>query len=285
MLKGGHDQAAGLRRLFAPRQIPVIAVVGGQAGIGATHIACALAVHLASRRVAITLIDEHRGPRSATTVLGAQVRYDLAQAVQGDVRSDQAVATVADRLQLVSAARLADAGEIAQAGRSSRVTECWNRLVRSSDVVIIDARLNESGRLSSLAAKADTVAVVATAGSAGVMGSYLRLKAIAQEHRQVRVGLIVNRTESQVQAASIHENMDGLARKQCGRGLEFFGALSVVPAWRADRPGDSESSQVRSLAQILLPTLAEQAFSPVSEARQHAGGSSPGLASTAAFAV
>lgn len=285
VLKGGYDQAAGLRRLFAPRQVPVIALVGGQAGIGATHIACALALHLVSRSVAVTLIDEHRGPRSAATVLGARVRFDLAQAVQGDVRCEQAMASLADRFQLVTAARLADAGDAATLGRASSFADCWNRLARTSDVLLIDAKVNKSGLLSPLAAKAATVAVVADAGSAGVMGSYLRLKAIAQQRPDARVGILVNRAESPAQAASIHENMNGLAQKQFGRPLEFFGALSVLPAWHSGRPGEHEPSQIHFLAQRLLPASAGQGAVPISDPRQHAGIAPAELARTAAFAV
>lgn len=282
MLKGGHDQAAGLRRLFAPRRIPVIAVVGGQGGAGATHVACALAVHLAALRLAVTLIDEHRGERSAATVLGARVRYDLAQAVQGDVRYEQVVSNVADRLQLVTAARLADGGDFSLGGTSSHFADCWNGLLRHSDVVLIDARLHKGGRLSKLADKAGTVVVVATAGSAGVTGSYLRLKAISREHPDAQAGIIVNRAESAAQAAAIHENMDGLARKQHGRGIELFGALPAAPIGR--RPAAS-NSEVSSLVQRLLPGLLEPSTSPFPQMPQQASNSMASLASIAALAV
>jgi len=282
VLKGGHDQAAGLRRLFAPRRIPVIAVVGGQGGIGATHVACALAAHLASLGLATTLVDEHRGARCAATVLGARVRYDLAQAAQGDVRHEQAVTIVADRLQLVTAARLADVGDISQQGGFGRFAECWNGLMRGSDVILVDAKLNQGRRLSALAEQAGKVAVVAAAGSAGVTGSYLRLKAISQEHPDVGVGIIVNRAESAAQAAAIHENMDGLVRKQHGRGIELFGAFPVAPIGRRTQYANSE---ICLLVERLLPGLVGRVTSLFPEASQPVGSSTGRLAPTAALAV
>lgn len=232
MLKLDDDQAAGLRRLFRRTAPTVVAVVGGQAASGATRIACALAEELAARGVTATLVDEHRGPRGAGSVLDVRFRYDLWQVVNGDVPLQHAAVAVNDRLRFISAARLAQHREHLDEAQRASLEHCWQRLNAGSEVVVIDASVHAGGKFSPLAAKAGVVAVVTGSGSAAVMGSYLTLKSIAQARRSARLGIIVNRAADAHQAAHIGENMRGLIRQQLGRSMDFFGFAPVVSDWR-----------------------------------------------------
>lgn len=232
MLKLHDDQAAGLRRLFRRTAPTVVAVVGGQAASGATRIACALAEQLAARAMTVTLIDEHRSPRGAASVLDVRFRYDLWQVVNGDVPLQHAAVAVNDRLRFISAARLAQRREQLDEAQRGSLEHCWPRLNAGSEVVVIDASVHAGGKFSPLAAKAGVIAVVTGSGSAAVMGSYLTLKSIAQARRSARLGIIVNRAADAHQAAYIGENMRGLIRQQSGRSMEFFGFAPVAPDWR-----------------------------------------------------
>lgn len=232
MLKLNDDQAAGLRRLFRRTAPKVVAVVGGQAASGATRIACALAERLAAHGVMATLIDEHRSPRGAASVLDVRFRYDLWQVVNGDVPLQRAAVAVNDRLRFLSAARLAQRRDQLDEVQRSSLEQCWPHLSAGSEVVVIDANIHAGGKLSPLAAKAAVIAVVTGSGSAAVMGSYLTLKSIALALRSARLGVVVNRAADAQQAAYIGENMRGLIRQQLGRSMEFFGFAPVVSDWR-----------------------------------------------------
>lgn len=225
-----RDQADGLRRMF--RRAPaVVAVAGVRPGSGATRVACTLALELAARGVAVTLIDEHRGEANATALLRARARFDLWQAVNGDARVSQTMVWAEENLRVVPAARLAQHPEQLDDARQARLEQCWKVVAAGSDAFVIDARLSEDGRLSPLAARAGQFALVGGSDSAAVMGAYLVLKQIALRHAPPNLGMVINRAADASQAQRIADNLGGLLHAQLGRRLDVFGWLPRVAQW------------------------------------------------------
>lgn len=92
-----------------------------------------------ARGMAVTLVDEHRGQGSATAILGARARYDLLQAVNGDVPLTQAVVIASEPLRLIPAARLAQRTAGRDAPQHSRLTQSWRSLCSACDLILVDA--------------------------------------------------------------------------------------------------------------------------------------------------
>ncbi len=77
------DQAAGLRRLSAPRNVKVIAITGGKGGVGKTLTAVNLGAALARLGRSTMLLDADFGLANVDVLLGMKARLNLEHVVSG----------------------------------------------------------------------------------------------------------------------------------------------------------------------------------------------------------
>src|SRR4051812_6933210 len=110
-----QDQAAGLRRLLAPRAMRVLPLLGAT---GATHQACtaaALARGLSDVGCRVLIADESHG--EVAQDLGLRARFELSHVIGGDKELARVVMAASDSIAVLPAARgLARIGDAATAG-------------------------------------------------------------------------------------------------------------------------------------------------------------------------
>src|SRR5262249_7614492 len=78
------DQAAGLRRMTAPRPVKVVAITGGKGGVGKTLVAVNLGAALAQLGRSAMLFDADLGLANVDVLLGLHTRLNLEHVVSGE---------------------------------------------------------------------------------------------------------------------------------------------------------------------------------------------------------
>lgn len=209
------DQAEGLRRLLARRPLRVVTLLGAQRGAGVTTAAINLAAGLCHHGKRALVIDEYAGttdPVSGTT--------SFADIVEGRVLLEDAFAAHADH-QSVTVLAAGDTRLDHLSGEQQIAA-----LDGDADLVVIDARLDETGTLSPLAASAHDIVVVMGADATSLTGAYGLIKRLHFQHANQQFRLLFNRVAHPADAQGIYQNLSGVATRYLGISLTPAGVVS-----------------------------------------------------------
>ncbi|MBO9649257.1 MAG: flagellar biosynthesis protein FlhG [Variovorax sp.] len=186
------DQADGLRRLLANTQTRVIAIAGMSRRDGVTTTAMNLAAALVHQGKDVSLVDEQRPDHgSAAAVWGIEVP-----------------------------------GVAAECGVEVLPTphpSADPRAFRHSGVVLIDAALDEEGRLSPLAQQADELVLVLQPNAASITTTYAGIKRLHYAHGLMQLRFLVNRASGIDEAQKIMTNLASTGSRYLAVSLEPAG--------------------------------------------------------------
>ena len=138
MHDGSLDQAAGLRRLSAPRSAKVIAITGGKGGVGKTLTAVNLGAALARLGRNTMLLDADFGLANVDVLLGMKARLNLEHVVSGQCALEDVVLTASSGLRVVPASsgsiNMASMSRLQHAG----LIGAFSQLMEPLDVLLVD---------------------------------------------------------------------------------------------------------------------------------------------------
>jgi flagellar biosynthesis protein FlhG len=223
LVSDAGDQAEGLRQILAFSRARTIAVVAGTRGAGATtcvsNIACALAA--SGKRVLV--VDENDGANAAQA-FGLTPASDLEDVVEGVCELDEVLLAGPTDVTILPAARAARALAQLDATAQQRAVECFAKLDRAADIVLLDVS-HDVQEPSAFARAAQEVVVIVSPGPTSVTGGYAAIKRMTHAHGRRRFRLLVNRATDRDTAALIHENMACVATRHLNIAIEFMGAV------------------------------------------------------------
>lgn len=239
-----EDQAAGLRRLFAPPPCRIVGLVAARPGVGLTTCLRALAVSLAERGRRVLSIE---APERRPTPPGpwAALPQGLEAVIAGRRRLSEVVAdgpAGIQRLLLdVPASHLALLSAPAQQALSEAFADLGGRY----DAVLVSAAQGERIETLAPALAAQQIVVLLDARAASITAAYAAMKQMAQHYGQRRFHLLLNRTRGDGEAEVICNNIALAA----GRFLKLRpDVLGVVPE-------DAKARQAHRLGRSVLETF------------------------------
>lgn len=214
------DQAEGLRRLLAKSGSRVIAVTGGSAGVGSTTIVVNLAAALAQQGKDVLVVDECLGDKSVSAMLGGvRGAGNFAAVMRGEMTLDEATAQHVLGFSVLAASRHNREGHsAAQLGAVLR---------GSADIVLIDAELDEQGRLSPLAMQAHDLMIVTRVAAQAITDAYACMKRLHYAHATAQFRVLVNHVHSVDDAHTAFVNLAGVAGRYLTVSLEDAGCIAA----------------------------------------------------------
>lgn len=216
-----EDQAAGLRRLFAGAGAPAVLAFSGEA-CGA--LLAGLARGLAAAGKEVLVIDEHAGERTVAAAFGLRPRYDLIQAVNGDVPAGQVLQQAGAGIRLLPAARAARQCARLAPDLRRALGEALRRLQRCSDIVLIHGTPREADGLAVLLAQPPRRIVVVTPESESITAAYARMKRLAQGGDCRDFELVVLHARDGTEARTVLANLSGVAGRHLGARVAPLGS-------------------------------------------------------------
>ncbi|RDU98356.1 MinD/ParA family ATP-binding protein [Trinickia dinghuensis] len=222
MAKQVTDQAEGLRRLLAKSGSRVVAVTGGPMGVGCTSTIVNLAAGLAALGKDVLVIDERLGVNSVSAMLGGLRGAGLLRAVlDGEIALEQACARHELGFSVLAASRENCAGYSA--------AQLGVLLAGPADVVLVDARLDRQGALSSLAAQAHDVLIVTRVAASAITEAYACMKRLHFEHAIAQFRVLVNHVSSHADAQTAFDNLAEVAARYLTVSIEDAGCVAADP--------------------------------------------------------
>jgi MinD-like ATPase involved in chromosome partitioning or flagellar assembly len=248
------DQAAGLRRLFAPRAPAVLAVA--QTSARAARLVANLAAAAAANGCPALVLDESCG--SVARMLGVPARWELAHALAGDLRLERALLTVRPGLTVLPATR-----GLALAARDGHtLASLFGAGVELPELVILHTA--DPAVAARIAARPLDTLLVVDGEADSLANAYLALKCASASMRPALLGHWSDEGPDGVGAL---DALAAAAQRFLHRAVPFAGLVPADPALiEAARCGrsvfeiDAEAASARALRSLAARVLARIAF-------------------------
>jgi flagellar biosynthesis protein FlhG len=226
-----QDQADRLRALVrtaaqttsdlalpAPQKL---VVGGGKGGVGVTTIAVGLSMALARLGSRVVLVDADIQRPDIATLCQLEPRATIADVLS----SRRTVHEVLERgpagIQLLmgewSTSSVPDCSPVAQ----ERLLHELDRLGRHADLVVLDVGNGLNNVVRRFWQAADRALLVTTPDTLSIMDAYAAIKMLAVDRRELKIEIVVNRSDSTT-AAEVHHRIE----RACERFLDRHVALA-----------------------------------------------------------
>ncbi len=281
------DQAADLRRMMARHeagiaQVParasqptahVIAVASGKGGVGKTTIAVNLAMHWARQGRRVVLIDADLGTANVDVAMNVHAMHDLSHVIRGQrTLADVAVPVCRNLSVIVGASGIAGVADL-QSFERQRVLDCFARLEREHDLILLDCGAGISQNVLAFAQSAHRLLLVATPEPTAVADAYALVKVLSRTPVTPPIGLVVNAALTAGEACVVADRFASVAARFLGTAVDDLGHIlrddNVPASVRHRKP--LIASHPRSPASRGVAVLANRLLSGVDAAPAAAG--------------
>jgi flagellar biosynthesis protein FlhG len=212
------DQAAGLRRLFAPQLAEYVPITARRAETAALVANLGLACARIGRHVLI--VDQT--PGEIAQALGLAARFELAHVLRGDRALEQVILDAGDGIKVLPATR----GLQQAAEHGVGLPHIVDRIVPRRDLVLVHA---EPGALAAAPMpNSGEVLLPIVASSSGLTSAYIDVKRSAQRGERVRA--LVHGIATPDAARAFFTGLANLVRRFLAADIAYAGFVPADPA-------------------------------------------------------
>jgi len=254
MRETAHDQATGLRRLFARDRLQVLSI-GGTGDCGATTVTLELAAALVALGHRPLIVDLEKG--QAAIALGLKPRYELAHVLCGDKTLAEVLLTGSNGVAVLPATR--GLQRVAERGPWQKTL---SGLLRDAPQAFNVWLIN--GAAGSVAETESPLLVIAPTRDA-ITRAYAQIKALARDHGTREFRIVVDCAASESIALSVYASIAETSRRFLEARLDYCGYLprderASSPKHAASRAKTADAHSPRAHA---FSRLAEAVFAAV----------------------
>jgi len=230
----GMDQADGLRRLFGMQKGHAVAFVSGREVTDRAALLAKTAIALADMGQSVVLIDEHDGKAGVHAALGAKIKRDLVDVIQGDLSVEECVQPVGPLLSVISAVRCAIEPLQKNTFALQKLDLLFKQLQESAAFILLDCATPPGRHLSPLASMMSHVVVMAGAQGSAITGAYTLIKQLSRAGGRDDFHLAITKTRTEQEAQVIFHNMRQTAQAHLNVAVSYLGSTRAL----GHMPGD-----------------------------------------------
>ncbi|MDH5436355.1 MAG: P-loop NTPase [Gammaproteobacteria bacterium] len=235
----------------------VIAVTSGRKGMGKTNIAVSFAIILAELGNRVTLIDIDPGVAGVNMLMDIKPEYNISHILNEGKPLQSVIMHTPYRVDVLSGVSGGGALLGLSEPQKENLFKLMDFLCHSNDYIVIDTKAGVSEDSEILTKAADEVIVITTTEPEAILDAYATIKLIKQNSPDIVIHLVVNRAESEKEAAATIKKMGSIAEQFIHGHLEDDGYLpmdsSVMKAEAHRKPFviyDPASASTRALQGI-----------------------------------
>jgi flagellar biosynthesis protein FlhG len=219
------DQAAGLRRMTAPKPVKVVAITGGKGGVGKTLIAVNLGAALARLGRSAMLLDADLGLANVDVLLGLHTRLNLEHVINGECALDDVIVTASSGLRVVPASSgslaMATLGTAGHAG----LINAFSHLFEPLDMLLIDTAAGVGADVVTFCEAAQRVMVVVCDEPASLTDAYGLIKVLSRRRGGCRFDVVANMVDSAAHGRVLYDKLARVCDRFLGMRPSYCGHI------------------------------------------------------------
>jgi len=204
----------------------VITVTSGKGGVGKTNVTINLAISLSKLGYRVVVIDADLGLANIDVVLGIMPKYSLVDIIKNGKNVFDVLTTGPNRVKFISGGSgVEELTRLTQLELENFVRNIA-LLDKIADVILIDTGAGISENVLKFAMAADDVVVVTTPEPTATTDAYALIKAIGVRNKNKTIKLLINKTETAIEAQTAMQKLNNVAKKFLQVKLSFLGYIS-----------------------------------------------------------
>jgi len=241
----------------------ILAVSGGQVGVGATTIGVNLAIALVQQGQRTVIVDADLARADVARHCGITPTANIAEVLAGKRSIHEVLERGPGGIQLAAGCDSPHCRALCTDRSIGRLLAQIEALGRHAEAVVIDAGSTPTDLTSRIWQAADQVVVVTAPDSVAVMDAYALIKTLtAGKEKLGPLSLVVNHVGSETLASDVHRRMHRSCQRFLGVGIEHAGWIPPVArgqhaacgaaAWMLDEPTPEAAQKMEQVAGRLL---------------------------------
>lgn len=234
-----NDQANSLRELLnkvnndnitspigtIKSRAKVLTITSGKGGVGKTNVTVNLAIALSEMGYRVVVIDADLGLANIDVVLGTIPKYNLADVIKNGKNILEILSTGPKNVKFISGG----SGLEELTRLTSNELEVFVKnialLDKIADIILIDTGAGISESVIRFVMAANDVILVTTPEPTAITDAYALIKAIGTRDSSKVIKLIINRTETAIEAQTAMQKLNSVSKKFLKIKLQFLGYL------------------------------------------------------------
>jgi len=255
------------------RRCPIVAVSSGKGGVGKTTLVANLAIALTRLGKRTCIIDGDLGTANVDVLLNLSPPFNLAHVIHGERHMMEVLVEGPEGVIVLPGG--SGFQDLTTLDRESFDTlmEQFLHLEAYSDFILIDTGSGLSPSVTNFVIAAGEALLVTTPEPHAVMDCYALIKVLAAQGFQGKLGLVVNRAETEAEARDIARKMRFASERFLGMELNVVGYIVEDPAVPRsvrrqvplviDDPKSRASQQIVRIAEYVVGVGRDVAERPV----------------------
>ena len=207
----------------------VITVTSGKGGVGKTNITVNLAIALSKLGHRVVVIDADLGLANIDVLLGAMPKYSLVDVIKNGKNVMDVLCTGPNKVKFISGGSGVEELTRLTTNELESFVKNIALLDKIADVILIDTGAGISESVIRFVMAADDVVVITTPEPTAITDAYAVIKSIGIRNKNKSVKLIINRTETAIEAQTAMQKLNAVSKKFLEVKLQFLGYISNDP--------------------------------------------------------
>lgn len=230
------DQASRLRAL-AQNQAPesslfhsrVLAVTSGKGGVGKTNVVTGLAMSLARMGQRVVVLDADFGLANIDILLGLAPSYTLEHVLRGEKVLEEILVEGPMGIKVIPASSGIQELTRLDAASELRLVQGLQRISAEHDWLLIDTAAGIHDSVVKLLMASQEVVLVTTPEPTSLVDAYAMVKVVHLRDPQKPLWLMVNNSQSEVEAEETLEQLQAATQRFLGKELQVLGMIPADP--------------------------------------------------------
>lgn len=207
----------------------VLTITSGKGGVGKTNVTVNLAIALSNMGYRVVVIDADLGLANIDVMLGMIPKYNLLDVIKNDKNIIEILSKGPKNVKFISGGSGAEELVRLKPTELEIFIRNIGMLDKIADVILIDTGAGITENVLRFVMAANDVILVTTPEPTALSDAFALIKSIGTRDDSKKINLILNRTDSAIEAQTAMQKLNAVASKYLKIKLEFLGYLYNDP--------------------------------------------------------